>query len=294
MTLRMDWLTTITIAPRRVTLQIGTLFSERPIEMPYHGDDDDVGYQAIDAKLDLTVNRVWRTPLGSFFYRAPRITRIARASQWFPHLTETHVILEPSAMRLIASPDLDDDSQPYVSDGIYTEHRSPTVTLLALQASDEGVRILIPCSEVLRYFYGASSSFLTRLLSGSYSDRSVLINSPEIMLDGIRFRHRATGIDDAANIPMAPEDVAYAERQARAIYARLNISPISTGGSAVLRVVPPLRGSAWIGGRGYQFHNGTRQTRLLLSHLWCSRTSLFTGHGFDSALTPKNIDFLRP
>jgi hypothetical protein len=193
--------------------------------------------------------------------------------------------------------DLTDDGS--LPNTIYSRLRPNAVRCCEISDPYQRIRLLIPCSEVVRTFYAPTMPFLVRTYQGLFIDRTS-IHEPGIVFNGTKFYRLSEPLVSRRTPPEA--ELHFAEGQLRALIYRAimtnqreRIFPIAA--------MPPFRGQALLSGLGVRYTSRDWTSYLLTADIYCCRdpedlaafafarsTDIIPLHGLTA---PKRGDFIQ-
>ena len=172
-------------------------------------------------------------------------SRVQRLSLQINLDNERHDFVRPS--------DADAFGHPYLPSDYYVSDSTKEARLFAHYEPDLATRILIPCSEVFRAFYGAGTTFMQKTLEGAFRRKSAMSSTHDLRFNGVRFYSSREQQKDSlsAESPLSQD----AEREVGAIMARA-IRANQNDGFFAIEVRPPASGMVVIEGTGIVFRSG--------------------------------------
>jgi hypothetical protein len=152
---------------------------------------------------------------------------------------------------------------------VYSRLRPTSVRCCEIRDPYQRIRVLLPCSEVVRMFYAPTMPFLVRTYQGLYLDRTSILNERGIGFNGTKYYRYSEPLVSHRNPSSA--EMHFAEAQLRALVNRAimanqreNIFPIEA--------MPPFRGQALFSGRGVRYTSKDGWTSYLLTtDTYCCR-----------------------
>lgn len=130
----------------------------------------------------------------------------------------------------------------------FPRFRTTRVCVITDVADGQRQCVIIPCFEIVRYFYNAIGMLPPQIFTGRADPASLLGQLDDICFDGGSFRQR-----HRADITMVRRDVLYdwyAARQAHSIFLRAVVSNVREGVAAI-EAVPPVIGKMGLSYSGY-------------------------------------------